>query len=291
MKSLRSSAVLLAAIAGLAASARAQVVYLDETFESDTIGLAPTDSSQRRLSLVTVEAGSGVMGSDNLARINDNSSGAGGQLEYNLGSSALGSLYVQFDLVNNAPGGVGAGTQPLIFAVGNWSDSASALLNANANRAFGLEFSGTGETSTLKIRVGSSAVFTSTYDMAALQTVKIFINDHDTYTLDYLMPGTGATATLGANSAVIFINDALVGAELSSGFAMSVSGTTGGNTTGDTTLGRLGFNSASATIADFSVDNIRVTSIPSAVPEPSAFATLAGLGALGLAALRRRRRA
>lgn len=273
----------------LAPAARAQTVYLNETFETDTIGSAPSDSAQYRASLTTVAAGNATIGTGGqVANLNDNSSSGASQLEYNVGGSALGSLYVQFDLLNNAPSGTGSGTQPLIFGIGNWSTSTSAVLGASSNRAFGLEFSGLGDSATLKIRVGSSAVFTGTYTMTALQTVKIFINDHDTSTLDYLNPSTGLTSTLNANSAVVFINDSLFSTETSSGFVMSVAGTTGGNTTGDTTLGRLGFDTSSTTLNNFLVDNIYASSI-SAIPEPSAYAGIAGASLLGFVCWRRRR--
>ena len=42
---------------------------------------------------------------------------------------------------------------------------------------------------------------------------------------------------------------------------------------------------------NYTFDNLSITADVTAVPEPSAFAALAGLGALGLATLRRRRRA
>ena len=269
--------------------AHAQTVYLNETFETDTLGSAPTDSAQYRTALTTVVAGNATIGTGGqVAELNDNSSSGAAQLEYNVGGSALGSLYVQFDLLNNAPSGTGSGTQPLIFGIGNWSTSTSALLGSTANRAFGVEFSGLGATSTLKIRVDSTAVFTGTYTMTALQTVKIFINDHDSNTLDYLMPGTSTVATLAANSAVVFINDSLFSTETSSGFAMSVAGTSGGNTTGNATLGRLGFDTSSTTINDFLIDNVYASSI-SAVPEPSTYAAIAGACLLGFACWRRRR--
>jgi hypothetical protein len=48
-----------------------------------------------------VAAGTGVIGTDNAAWFNDVNS-SNGNLEYNIGASnTIGSLYIQFDLLNN----------------------------------------------------------------------------------------------------------------------------------------------------------------------------------------------
>lgn len=271
----------------LAAGLRAQAVYINETFEDDTIGVAPSSSAQKTAVQVLTAAGSGVIGTDNVAHFNDTSTSGGGGLEYNVGASAVGSLFISFDLFNNAANATGTAANPLIFGVANWNSGSSTLLGSNANRAFGLEFYQTGSSSTVRIRVGGGVAHSGTYDMAAVIKVSIFINDHDTNTLDYVMPGTSTTATLNANSAVIFLNDALVGTETAAGFVMSMDAGSG-NTTGDATLGRLGFNSSSTNTPNFLIDNLYASEI-SAIPEPSAAAALAGAAILGLAALRRRR--
>ena len=267
--------------------ARAQTVYINETFEDDTIGNAPTDASQKTAVQTLTAAGSGVIGTDNVAHLNDTSASGGGGMEYNVGSSALGSLFISFDLFNNAANATGTAANPLIFGVANWNSSSSTLLGANANRAFGLEFYQTGSSSTVRIRVGSSVAHSGTYDMAASIKVSIFINDSDTGTMNYVMPGTSTTVTLNANSAVIYLNDALIGTETSSGFVMSMDAGSG-NTTGDATLGRLGFNSSSTNTPNFFIDNLYASGV-SAVPEPSTTAALAGVGILGFALWRRRR--
>lgn len=269
--------------------ANAQITYIDETFDTDTVGLVPSDSARRTGSQVATAVGSGVIGDDNVAHFNDTSTSAGAGLEYNVGPSALSSLHISFDLFNNNATTSGSAANPIIFGVSNWDDGSSTLLGANANRGFGVEFYQVGSSSTVRIRVGGSAVHTGTYDMAALINVSVFINDHDTNTLDYLMPGSSTVATLNANSAVVFLNGALIGTETTAGFVMST-GAGIGNTTGDATLGRLGFNSSSINTPNFLIDNLYVTDI-SAIPEPSAYAALAGAGGLGLAFWRRRRRA
>lgn len=278
--------IIILAVATLLPLSTRAVVYVNETFEDDIIGSGPSDAAQKVTNQVTVVAGSGVIGSDNALRFNDTSSTAGGYLEYNVGTSnTIGSLYVQFDLLNNAPGSTGGAANPCIFAVGPWSAASGVTMGAAANRAFGVEYYQTGSSSTLKVRSNSTALATATYSMSALQTVKIWVNDNDSATLDYLRPDNSSTATLSANSFVIWVNDALVGTETASGLGMNGVGV--GSTVGNTTLGRVGFSSSSTTLADFSIDNVLVMD-PIAVPEPSSAALLLG-GGLALCWFSRRR--
>lgn len=262
------------------------VTYINETFEDDTIGLAPSDPAQKNATQVTVAAGTGVIGTDNVAHFNDINSGVNGVLEYNVGASAVGNLYIQFDLLNNAPNATGTAANPIIFGVGPWSTSSGIQMGANASRALGVEFYQTGSSSTVRVRSNSTALATATYDMLALQTVKIWVNDNDSTTLDYIRPDDSTTATLGANSFVVWINNALVGTETASGLGMNVVGV--GSTVGDTTVGRLGFDSTTTTLANFLIDNLLVTDV-AVIPEPSSAALLLG-GCLTLGWFARRRR-
>lgn len=263
------------------------VTYINETFEDDTIGSAPADSAQTAVSQVKVAAGTGVIGTDNVARYNDTLSGSAGFLEYNVGapSNTVGNLYIQFDLLNNAPGATGANLNPVIFGIGPWSSSTSQKLSANANRSVGLEFYQTGSNATLIVRTNGNQVVNTTYNMLALQTVKMWANDNDSTGIAYIRPDTLATATLGANSFVVYINDVLMTNFTDSGVAMSTIGV--GSTVGNTTLGRVGFDSTSATVNDFLIDNLLVTDI-AAIPEPSSVALVLG-GAILLGWYSRRR--
>lgn len=259
------------------------VTYINETFEDDTIGLAPADAAQKNVAQVTVAAGTGVIGTDQVAHLNDISAAVNGDLEYNVGTSnTVGNLYIQFDLLNNAPGDTGSAANPVIFGVVPWSAASGIKNGANANRSFGVEFYQTGASSTLKLRTNATAFVNTTYVKLDLQTVRIWVNDNDSATLAYTRPDNSATATLGANSFVIWINDAMVATETDSGFGMNPL-----LTVGDTTIGRLGFTTTTTVLADFSIDNLTVTDV-AAIPEPtSAALVVCGVGLLGWLSRRR----
>ncbi len=272
---------LLLALAALPALAIAQTVYVNETFDvSETIGNAPTDAAQRRSSVSTVQIGAGAIGTDNVARFVDSSAATSGALEYSVGATAVDNLFIQFDVLNN---GISGATSSFIFAVGLINDGTSSVLGASAARAIAVDFSSA--TSTVNIRSTSTSFATGTY--SGLQTVKIWVNDKDGATVSYNRPDNGSIATLAANSAVVWINNALIGSATESGISMASLAST---ISASPTLGRLGFNTTSTGIADFSIDNLLVTSIPVAIPEPAASAALGGAVLLGLAALRRSRR-
>lgn len=277
---------LLLAVAVLPLAASAQTVYVNETFDTDTIGQLPSDPAQRRTSLVTVEAGVGAIGTDNVLRLNDSSDSTGTLIEYNVGPTALSALYVQFDLINNVPNNVGSASNPLIFGIGAWNDTTgSATLNSTATRAIGVEFYAIGATSTLRLRSGGTTLGTnSIYNMSAQQTVKVWINDHNTQTISYTRPDNYTSATLSANSVVIWVNNVLIGGGTASGFSLIPTFATDS----DASLGRLAFTSTSTNKLDFSVDNLYVASA-APIPEPSTYAALAGFAALGLCVWQRRR--
>lgn len=270
----------LLAAASLPLSLSAQTVYLDENFDGGSLG------STVNVAQVTVTAGSGAIGTDNVANFNDVNSG-GGDLEYNLGLSPVSDLYVSFDIQDIGHSGTGSGASPVIFGIGPWSTASGTLLGSNANRAFNIEFMQTGTTSTLKLRVNSTSILNTTYDTTGSNHVEVWVNDNDSTPLSYIRPDTSVSALLAANSFVVFINGSLLATETESGFTMNTSGN--GNTTGDATLGRLGFNTSTTTVANFYIDNLYASSVPSAVPEPATYALLGGIAALGLAIARRRR--
>lgn len=257
-----------------------QTVFVNESFDADTLGVAPTDAAQKHASLITVQAGSGVMGTDQLARLAD-PAGSTGALEYNVGASGQSALYASFDLFNNNPGASGSAANPIIFGIGAWDAGSGALLNSNAKRHFGLEFFTSGASQTFKLRISGTAVYTALYTMSAVQSVQLWINDHDTNSMTYTRPDNFETASLSANSVVVYINGILQGA--------SASGYTTNSTlnVGNSTMGRVSFLSGSSVISDFSIDNVYIAE---PIPEPSTYAAIAGALALGLVVARRQRK-
>ncbi len=250
--------------------------YINENFESDTLGSAPTDALQKNAVQVTVATGTGNIGTSQVANFNDiltTGGGSGGDLEYST-SAAVGNLYIRFDLLNNNPTATGSAANPCIIGVGAWDTGAGTKLGAAANRAFGVEFYQDGASSTLRLRVNSTAVVTSTYTMTALQQVAIWVNDSDSATLTYARPDNGSAATLGIDSFVVWVNNSLVGTEADTGIAMFST-----ITTGNTTLGRFGFNSSSGTVTNFLMDNLFVGDVSAAIPEPSTYGMIL-IGAL-----------
>jgi len=195
--------------------------------------------------------GGGRVGEGQVAHYNDGGT-EGGVLEYNVGGGGLGSLSIEFDLLNNKPG-VETGSSPIIFSVGLWNPAKGKCLGANVKRAFGLEFYQTGIDRTIALRVGKSAEQRDSYDLAAPQHVAVWVNDHDTNTLSYIRPDTGETVALNPDSFVVWVNDKLVGREPACGQAMQKSVSEGNNV-----LGRVGFGSTTKGTADFLIDNIHV---------------------------------
>jgi acetyl esterase/lipase len=233
------------------AAAGEPAMYLYETYEGHALGAEPGIPVLRRVNQVTVADGGGRVGEGKVAHYQDDTDD-GGALEYNVGTAGLPGMYVTFDLLNNRPDD----QRPkalLIFGVGPWNTSSSLMLNANAKRAFSLEFSQAGFTKTLALRVGASAVSRDGYALTAPQQVEIWVNDQDERTLTYLQPDTGEEASLNPDSFVVWVNGRLVGEEPAFGYPMQTS-----VTQGEVGLGRVGFSSSSSGRADFFIDNLVV---------------------------------
>ncbi len=243
-----------------ATTEKSGTVYLHETFESYDVDGEPGADELQRVKLVTVVDGGGKVGSGKVAHYNDDDTEDGGAMEYNVGESALGSMYIEFDALNNDTA-KGDKNSAVIFGVGPWEEGRPLTLNAKSKRAFGFEMY---QQKNLKLRVGDENVASVKYDSAAAFNVKIWANDHDTNTLTYKRPDNGETATLGRDSVVVWLNDALMEGLEASGTAMHKD-----ITEGDAVIGRAGFSSASTKVADFLFDNLHIED-PAGESKPAA---------------------
>jgi len=77
------------------------IIYLHETFEKNDNDSAPQVPQLQRVDMVTTIRGDGVAGLGKVARFDDSDTSKGGAMEYNLGNSALGSMFIEFDACNN----------------------------------------------------------------------------------------------------------------------------------------------------------------------------------------------
>lgn len=228
---------------------KAGVVYLHETFESFDVGSEPSSEELQRVQLVQVVDGGGKAGSGKVAHYNDDDTETGGAMEYNVGDSALGSMYIEFDAINNDTA-KGDKNSAVIFGVGPWEEGRPLTLNAKSKRAFGFEMY---QQKNLKLRIGDGNVCSYKYDSSKPFNVKIWANDHDGNTLSYKRPDNGETATLNPDSVVVWLDNALMEGLQASGTPMHKD-----VTEGDAVIGRAGFSSASTKVADFLFDNLHI---------------------------------
>ncbi len=235
-------------------------IYLHETFDGFDVGSVPKVSQLQRSDKVTVVDGAGRTGSGKVAHFDDSDTELGGAMEYVVGTSGVGALYVEFDAINNAPG-KGDKSSAVIFAVGPWGEGKSLMLNSKAKRAFGFEMY---QQKYLKLRVGDDSVADFKYDSSAPFNVKIWVNDHDSNTLSYKRPDNGEAVTLNPDSVVVWVNNALFGKLSAAGSPMQSE-----VTKGDAVLGRVGYSSSSTKVADFLFDNLHVED-PSGESKPAA---------------------
>jgi acetyl esterase/lipase len=234
-------------------------VYLHETFDDHAVDSVPRNPQLQRVDKVTVIEGKGKVGSGKVARFDDSDVNKGGSMEYNVGASGQGSLYLSFDACNNAPL-KGDKSSTVILGAGPWGAGKSLMLNSKARRAFGFEMY---QHKYLKLRVGDDPVADMQYDPLVPFNVKIWVNDHDKNSLSYQRPDNGESAKLNPDSVVVWVNDALIGKLAATGCAMNTV-----ITKGDAVVGRVGFSSSSTKVADFLIDNLHIEN-PSAGSKPT----------------------
>lgn len=288
----------LLAVAG-ASSAFGQTTYSYD-FGTGT-GTYSTNNSASTSFLPSPETGGGT------ARVRVSNNQAGSFALANPGNASLGS---GSELVVTAPTGgsvnkfsiydfTGASTQVSIkfdvilgggssgvfyFLAGDGATYSDNNAINSAQTFSGLRWTfGASDAISTSVRSGSSWVTTgitgTPFSQNNVYSVQI-VGNNSASVVDYVLSGSQSIA---ANSYDVWINGVLIGNDL----------TKGGLASG-TAIDSFMFYGESSTgnVANIRLDNLVYGSaLPSAVPEPSSFAALAGVGALGFCALRRRRSA
>jgi hypothetical protein len=126
-----------------------------------------------------------------------------------------------------------------------------------------------------------NSLATNSFGTNTVANVKIVVND-DSTSRTYTVGST--SRTIAANTYDVWVGDVLRNTSVgATGLAMR-------NSSGEGGFSYFAFGTTGSQGGhDWLIDNISVTGI-SAIPEPSTVASFAGLGALGMIALRRRRR-
>lgn len=272
---------LILSLAGLsfACNAHSQVLF-SENFESQTPGNQPTGTAVRPTSnsadlfaeVVTGAANGAGGGVGNGVQLFDNNNNSAFAFENNFVADApsqVSAIRLSFDFAweqdlatsNYARGGIGA-----------YSPDTSAVLNQGTNLFLEFRFTGDGEF----YASGSGSNNTGSLNLGQAYHLDIFVNDFDSQSIDYDVPG-GGTASLAANTFAayldgsLFLEDGLENAAL----------------TGDANLGRMGVVSFGGfTGISHTYDNFEVVNV---IPEPSTYAMLAGALILGASLIKRRR--
>ncbi len=266
MNILRTSLLAAACVALSAPFASAITIDFDSGYTTGTLDGKPTSGTQWALTsgntnVVNVTANIGVGGTQGIA-----GTGTGG-----------GSNFVYYGF-NTTSADLGA-----------TFDAASSIVNYSFEWRATAAFGSSNTQSIFAFTIGSS---TTTGGSAAIRLDirssgrLIALDGATNRALDGLFtPGTYATISgqvnYATNTYTVFVNDVQQFTSFSAGnLAFN-------NASSDNAFIRIGnLGGGTADYRAWNADNIIV-----AIPEPSAFAALAGLGVLGLAATRRRRRA
>ncbi|MEY3897228.1 MAG: hypothetical protein RLZZ214_2749, partial [Verrucomicrobiota bacterium] len=284
---VRSMILPLLAVASLSTSHAADLLI--EDFESYTTGVSiPTVAAGTSVSgvkssgQITVTPGVSAIGSGGkVAWLNDVIAGTGGsgQLEINAGPSARTTLVVAFDIYNSATP-TAEGIQPVNIGLLAWNSAVATAGGSSAKRIAGVTFNQFGSLTTPVFSVqGTGTVYTGTYTLANKQSVKIYANDHDTNSISYIGPDA-AFRTLNANSFSVFLNGTFV---IASTFNSSATDNSGVLLTGDSNLGRVGFNTSTTNLGSWLIDNVVISDMPAGVlpPAPVITSSLAASGQIG----------
>ena len=246
---------------GLAGLLQAKVL-VDKTFDNE-MGKISVGGPVTGAFFVNVEEGKGSIGTDPAVHFLDDSTTDAGILEYCAGDSPAGAYFISFDLLNNVPVSEGESMR-LSFGAGPWADGNSLKMNSNDKRVFSIAFDQAASSKSLSIRYGADKVKKSSYDLMALQQVKIWVNDNDKKRMFYIRPDTQQIAVLNPNSFIVWINNKLVADQPAEGLPMLSS-----MSAGDAVLGRFGFYSTTTMKADFWIDNLHIESVPQLMEDPT----------------------
>jgi hyaluronate lyase len=252
--------------------------YVYETFDSYTSGTAiplvspsTTTSGIKASSQCTTIAGNNVIGGTGgkVAWYNDPSNTSSANLEFNAGASGQSYLAASFELYNNATPSASAGTA-LSVAFAAWNGASATAGGSNIKKIVSLEFNQFGSLTTpawYVKRSGTTAIaYTGSYAVGSKQTVHLFANDHDANTINYVGPD-GNVRTLSSNSFAVFLNGNFIGSYAFQANATGADGVTA--LTGNNNLGRFCFNTTSADLGNWLIDNVVVSDMPTDVVIPA----------------------
>ena len=255
---------------------------LVEDFESYSTGVAiPTVavgtsvSGVKSSGQVTAIAGVSAIGSGGkVAWLNDVIAGAGGggQLELNAGASAQTTLAVAFEIFNN---GTPATTMPINIGLLAWNSTVATAGGSSAKRIAGLTFNQSGNATIQSYSIQGNGTVSSglTYDRTSKQSIKLYANDHDTTSINYIGPDS-VFRTLNANSFSVFLNGAFVLTAPLNPSATDNSATPVA-LTGNSNLGRIGFNTSTTNTGNWLIDNVVISEMPAGVLPPASVVTSA----------------
>lgn len=288
----RSLFVLVALGLAFAGAPLRAVDLLTENFESasytigvaiPTVPLGTSVSGVKSSGQVTAIAGTGAIGSGGkVAWLNDVIAAAGGsgQIEFNAGASPQTTLAVAFDIFNN---GTPASSMPINVGLLAWNSAVVTAGGTNTKRIAGLTFYQSGNATTQSYSVqGNGTVSTGlTYDRTNKQSLKLYANDHDTAPINYIGPDS-VYRTLNSNSFSVFLNSAFV---ITAPLSPTATDHAGAVLSGNSNLGRIGFNTSTTNTGSWLIDNVVISDMPAGVlpPAPVITSALTASGQLGSA--------
>ena len=264
-------------MAGLHPARVAAGELLSDNFESYTNGVAiPTVAAAtsavgvKASGQVTAVPGISAIGSGGKVGSLNDVGGSSGQLEFNAGATAQTTLAVSFDLYNNATPSP-TGTQPINIGLLAWNSAVATAGGSSAKRIAGVTFNQFGALTTPVFSVqGTGTVYTGTYNLATKQSVTIYANDHDANSINYI--GPDGFRTLAPNSFSVFLNGVFV---VTSTFNSSGTDNNNALLTGNSNLGRIGFNTSTANLGNWLIDNVVISDMPPGVVQPAPVITSA----------------